>query len=248
MSELTAAAALNDALYSYLLYLSTNQTVTVDQVVSEEEVTDPVVLRFSLDDIFENIKMRTSKAGKNAKGPKGEPLFEIMAATDDDRDWFDMALKSAIGSVYPSVAHLTKETSGYVLDSSPVITPYLTGDVVSGSYYSNDGKIYLCIKDATDPSILDLTVFTEQPYYVDSTGYLTILIIPTENSNGSMLALAEASFMDSLVNALLVDWWKMGGDVNRAQLSAMDLVDSINKIKSGLYFRNKPMRKNPSIW
>ena len=251
MSVQSAEAALNNALSSYLAYLATHQTVTVSEVVAEETVVTPVVMRFSLADIFEKVKMRTAKAGKVAKGPKGESLFDAFAVTNDDKDWFDMVIKDAATNVYPTIAHLAKETAGYILDDGPTLIPYDNGagDVTSGSYYTNAGKIYLCIKDASDPNVSDTTVFTEQPYWIDSHGYLTVLIVPVENMNGAMLSVAEISFMDALTSFLLTDWWKhVVADVDRAGLAKIDYDNAISKMKGALYFRNVPMKKKGHPW
>jgi len=251
MSVQTAEAALNNALSSYLIYLSTHQTVTVSEVVAEETVVTPVVMRFSLADIFEKVKMRTAKAGKVAKGPKGESLFDVFAVTNDDKDWFDMVIKDAATNVYPAISHLAKATAGYILNDGPQITPYTDGDgyTTEGEYYLSEGKIYLCIKSGIDSSVYDGTLFTEQPSYIDSHGYLTVLIVPVENMNGAMLSLAEASFMDALTYSLLEDWWKnIVGDIDRAGLAKIDYDNSISKMKGALYFRNVPMKKKGHPW
>lgn len=238
---------LKDTLSAYFEQIYDSQEIVSSTTPATEEEAKPDLLIFSnnLDTLFEKVKKRTAYRARTMFDDKGNSLFDAYALTDDERDYFDEAIKPGSDWIFNELTKRTKNVvNAYLFDAMEKVDEYdaaktyLQGDTV---YYQD--KLYKCKYDNTTQVPTDTYYWEEQPLYMDAHNKILYWMDPGENYNVNTFPVIDGAITESLVLYVLKEWYKTVGLYNDSKLTEDEYFAQIGKIKTNLWKRTKSITR-----
>jgi hypothetical protein len=211
-----ALSSLSRSLDSYFYYV-TDLNVTIaeaEEVDSETVIPDVILFQWTLDEIFDDVKMLSANLGKHAVSEKAGDQFDIIAIVEEDRDLFMRFAKSGALYVYTKIQGLAKLIEpGFLFNEGITIQPWEDdGSYLKNTYVLRNDTIYKALIDSleSDPEI-DTINWEEMPDYMDTTDKITYLITNSETYDTNVIRVWSEDIKDILVLYALEKMYKFRG-------------------------------------
>ena len=230
------------------------------QVVESYSDTNVIEFTYSIEDVFEAVKMHTAIRAKTIRTKEGIAMIDDYTITNDERTWFDAVLKQGASRVHNVLTPLHKNLSlSFIYNEGVVIVPYvwnsfyLLGTYVrgnSGGDNSSDDDVYLSLSEipvsnGSMPNnfLHDPTKWQLQSPLVDTKGHVTYLIESNENIPESAYQMIDNCITEALQLYILKQWYKIVGLMEEVGLKEQEYTECVLKIRSNSYLRIFPIAR-----
>ena len=202
-----ALSNLSRSLDSYFYY-ATNANLTISVATeseSESETPDILLFQYTIEDIFDKVKMLSANMGKFAISEKAGDMFDRITVTEEDRSLFMMFAKSAAMYAYTKVQGLAKFIDpGFLFNEGVEIVEWVPGgSYLTGTFVYRNGTIYKALDDLTTDPEVDTTNWEEMPDYVDTWEKVTYLLLNSDNFDANAVRVWNDNLFDIIVMYIL---------------------------------------------
>ena len=229
------------------------------QVVESYSDTNVIEFTYSIEDVFEAVKMHTAIRAKTIRTKEGIAMIDDYTITNDERTWFDAVLKQGASRVHNVLTPLHKNLSlSFIYNEGVVIVPYnITAAYPLGTYVrGNDGRdgssdddVYKSLSFIPASNLQHNNILTNpdkwelQSPLVDTKGHVTYLIESNENIPESAYQMIDNCITEALQLYILKQWYKIVGLMEEVGLKEQEYTECVLKIRSNSYLRIFPIAR-----